>query len=266
MAQRKAKAKPETALAKLDTLADYRIANLGGVDIGEIIEANTGGEEFDLANLIQVTIPAGGGTTFEIDNPVTGIESTRELEGVLVYWNDRRSYWSRDLDDIGEDEDKFPDCFSANANEGVGNPGGDCRTCQFAQWDSAPGGGQACKSQRLFFFVRPADVLPMIVRAAPTSIQPSKKYLFGLAAELIPYWQIATKITLETQGSGQIKYSTLNFEAGSKLSDGDLSVLNQYRDGMLPTLESSKVNPPARRGSEDTAPVDEGELADLTSD
>lgn len=254
--------KQETAVAKLDTLAEYRIANLGDTNISEIIEANTGGEGFDLSNLITVTIPAGGATTFEIENPVTGIESARELEGVLIYWNDRRSYWQRDLDDLGEDEDKFPDCFSADAKTGVGNPGGDCRTCPFAQWDSAPGGGQACKSQRLFFFIRKGDVLPMIVRAAPTSIQPSKKYLFGLAAELIPYWKISTKITLESQGSGQIKYSTLNFEAGSKLSDGDLAVLTQYRNDMLPTLEASKVNPPPRREAA-SEPVDEGDLAEL---
>lgn len=254
-----------TAVAKLDALAEYKIANLGDVNLAEIIEANTGGEGFDLANLIQVTIPAGGGTTFEIVNPVTGIESVRELEGVIIFWNDRRSYWMKDLDELGEGDDKFPDCFSANAKEGVGNPGGDCRICQFAQWDSAPGGGQACKSQRLFFLIRPGDNLPIIVRAAPTSIAPSKKYLFGLAAELIPYWRIVTKLTLEPQGSGQIKYSTLNFEAGSKLSDEDLSLFEGYRDEILPTLKTSTVNPPPRREATEAEAnlVDEGELAEL---
>lgn len=257
--------KPETALA-LNELTDYRIATLAGKNVREIVEANTGGA-ISLQDLTQVTIPAGGSTTFDIANPLGDDTAEKEIEGVLVFWNDRRAYWSKDLDDADDDEGGMvPDCSSADGKTGVGSPGGDCSTCIFAAFGSARDGGnaQACKSQRLFFLLRPNGIMPLVIRAAPTSIQPSKKYLFGLAAEMVPYWAITTKITLEAQKNGAIKYSTLNFEAGSILTGDDAAMVDAYRNDLLPALEASMVNAPARAvGQDASAPVNEGDLAEI---
>jgi hypothetical protein len=260
-----AKAKT-TEVATLDALSDFRIATLGDANVREIVEANTGGA-ITLSDLTQVTIPSGGATSFEIDNPIGDDESEKEIEGVLIYWNDRRSYWMRDLDDLDEGDDRSPDCFSANAVEGMGSPGGDCRTCPLAAWGSQKGGnGQACKAQRLFFFLRSGSIMPIVLRGAPTSIAPSKKYLFGLASEMVPYWGITTKISLDKQGSGAIKYATLHFSAGTRLTGNDLALVERYRNDLLPALEASTVNPPARVNSEGNDAVNEEDLADLSAD
>ena len=267
MAQRskKSEAKIETSLA-LKELTDYRIATIEGKNVREIVEANTGGA-ITLQDLTQVTIPAGGSTTFDIANPIGNDEAEKEIEGVLIFWNDRRAYWSVDLDDIDADEGgQVPDCSSADGKTGVGSPGGDCSTCVFAAFGSSRDGGnaQACKSQRLFFLLRPKGIMPLVIRAAPTSIAPSKKYLFGLAAEMVPYWAITTKITLEAQKNGAIKYSTLNFEAGSILTGDDAAMVNAYRNDLLPALEASTINAPARASfSGDSVPVDEGDLVEI---
>ena len=108
--------------------------------------------------------------------------------------------------------------------------------------------------------------MPMVIRGAPTSIAPSKKYLFGLASQMVPYWEITTKITLEAQKNGAIKYSTLVFNAGSVLTGDDKAMVERYRNDLLPALEASTVNPPARGNRVGSEPVDEGDLADLSSD
>jgi hypothetical protein len=258
-----AKKKESTEVATLDTMSEFRIATLGDQNVREIVEANTGGA-ITLGDLTQVTIPSGGSTTFEIANPLGEDEDAKEIEGVLIFWNDRRSYWMRDLDDLDDDDDRSPDCFSANAVEGVGAPGGDCRTCPLAAWGSAKdGGGQACKAQRLFFFLRPGSIMPIVLRGAPTSIAPSKRYLFGLASEMIPYWGITTKISLEKQGSGAIKYATLSFAAGTPITGDDLALVERYRNDLLPALEASTVNPPARGANGGDEVVDQEDLAEL---
>lgn len=258
------KKEAESTAVELTSLSEFRIAGLDGANVKEIVEANTGGA-ITLGDLTQVVIPSGGSTSFEISNPIGEDESEKSIEGVLIYWNDRRSYWMRDLDDLDEDEDRSPDCFSANAIEGVGAPGGDCRTCPLAAWGSAKSGnGQACKSQRLFFFLRPGSIMPIVLRGAPTSIAPSKKYLFGLASEMVPYWGIKTTISLDKQGSGAIKYATLNFKAGTRLTGADMALVESYRNDMLPALEASTINPPARGSSEaGNETVNEEELAEL---
>lgn len=247
----------------LATLSDYRIAGLGGQNVQQIVEANTGGA-ITLGDLTQIVIPSGGSTTFEVVNPIGEDTEEKEIEGVLIYWNDRRSYWMRGLDDAEEGETNSPDCFSANGKEGIGSPGGDCRTCPLAAWGSAPGSnGQACKSQRLFFLLRKGSIMPVIMRGAPTSISPSKKYLFGLASEMVPYWGITTKISLKKQGSGAIKYSTLEFNAGTRLSGEDLALVESYRNDLLPALEASTVNPPARGNGAGGDVVDQDNLTEL---
>lgn len=264
-AKKNDEAKPEetTALA-LNVLTDYRIATLAGKNVREIVEANTGGA-ISLQDLTQVTIPAGGSTTFDIANPIGEDESAKGIEGVLIFWNDRRSYWKTGFDEAA-DEITPPDCSSADGKTGVGDPGGDCSTCMFATFGTARDGGnaQACKSQRLFFLLRPNSIMPLVIRAAPTSITPSKKYLFGLAAEMVPYWAITTKITLEAQKNGAIKYSTLQFEAGSMLTGDDAAMVNAYRDDLLPALQASMVNAPARADlSASSDPIDEGDLQEM---
>jgi len=253
----------KTTAVELAALSEFKIATLGGQNVREIVEANTGGA-ITLGDLTQVTIPSGGSTTFEIANPIGEDEDVKSIEGVLIYWNDRRSYWQRDLDDLVEDEDRSPDCFSANAVEGVGSPGGDCRTCPLAAWGSAKdGGGQACKAQRLFFLLRPGSIMPIVLRGAPTSIAPSKKYLFGLASEMTPYWGITTKISLVKQGTGAIKYATLDFAAGTPLHGGDLALIESYRNDLLPALEASTINPPARSVVSNGDEVDQENLTEL---
>tara|TARA_R100001086_G_scaffold75323_2_gene36404 strand:+ start:836 stop:1576 length:741 start_codon:yes stop_codon:yes gene_type:complete len=229
---------------ELEIIKDFQIAKMmnNGSSITQVIRENTGGE-ISMQDLTMVTIPAGGATAFEIENNLGESELAREIRGVIVHWNERRAYWKTRMEDHMEGDDKSPDCSSADGKTGSGDPGGSCLKCPMAQFGSAINGkAQACNAQRMLYILRPNSIMPIMLRAAPTSIAPSKKYLFGLAADLIPYWAVETVITLERVGNNPA-YSKLKFAIGSRLNDADREQIASYRSELEPALRKTMVNP-----------------------
>ena len=58
--------------------------------------------------------------------------------------------------DTGAGDDYEVLCESLDGNTGIGTPGGNCNTCEFAQWQDNPDGGRAfppdCGERTLFVF------------------------------------------------------------------------------------------------------------------
>ena len=69
-----------------------------GDKIQVVLEANLGGDKINQFDLDKVTVPAGGGISWEVPG-LMGPESTPEIEGVIVGWKPVRSLYLTDFKD-----------------------------------------------------------------------------------------------------------------------------------------------------------------------
>ena len=139
-----------------------------------IIRENLGNDRITDRDLDRITVPLGGGVTWTVPT-LEGEDTAKSLEGIIVHWTSPRAYWATGMEVGGNTP---PDCSSPGGEIGYGDPGGDCYTCPLNQWGSADGGsGKACKEKRMLFLLRATDLLPIVIQAPSTSIQPVKPYI-----------------------------------------------------------------------------------------
>lgn len=199
-------AKNDNALVRIEERYPA-LASEGAVQ--KALAANLGGEEMSIFDLDRIKVPSGGGVAWEIPTPDGDTTVSKTVEGIIVFTKMGRSYWSKGLDDGGGSTP--PDCSSPDGVHGFGNPGGICKTCRFAQFDTAKGGegkGQACKQQRFLFILREGTHLPTVMVVPPTSLKNMKKYLFQTANRGKFYYAVVTKFELaRVKSSGGIDYA-----------------------------------------------------------
>lgn len=234
-------AEPSTAVTEQKanlpaTLAEYRIATVAPQKLVALIEANIAGgiSAFDLT---RIKVPAGGGITWMVPSLDGPEESARSIDGVIVAWSDQRAYWREAFSGAGAP----PDCASRDSKVGVGDPGGVCHKCAFAQFNSAPpkpgktepGRGQACKQMRLLFVIRPNDMLPIVIAVPPTSIKGMRDYFIKLAGAGIPYYQAITRLRLaQDKNADGIQYSLVEPRMAAALSDDEAARIKMFSDSL----------------------------------
>lgn len=191
-------------------------AQEGEGSVAEILEDNFGDEGFSVADLDRLTVPAGGGTTWEIPDE----DPSRVVEGVIVHKQPTRSFWFKKRGQDGED-DGPPDCYSNDGKVGIGvfgagsadNVDGACSGCPmnvFGSSTSGSGAGKACKEQMQLFILQEGSVLPIQVSLPPTSLRGFKKYMTRLAAKGKSYMTVVTGLSLSVEKGGGQTYSVVN--------------------------------------------------------
>jgi len=244
------------ALPKESALGDYALAQFGDSgEIAEIMRENLGGGALQRFDLDQIKVPAGESTTFEIPS-IEGIESVKQVDGVIIHWMTARNYWRIGYDD--SEGSTPPDCSSDDGVTGVGDPGGACQECPLAQMGSGDEGkGSACTENRVLFLLRPGHLIPSVVKVPTMSIGPNKKYMLGLAARAISYHKATTSITCHTEkNNAGKKYAELDFTLGAKLNGADLEMLSSYRADFLKVIETMKASALARGENASFGPAD----------
>jgi hypothetical protein len=225
--------KQETALAKVD---NYLALQADGGDVAEILKGNLGGTTLTPFDLDRVTVPTGGGQTWEITDLDEGSVAVKALTGIILHAAPARSYWATGLDEGGAPQP--PDCISYDLVRGIGNPGGDCGTCQFNEWNSDPKGarGKACGERRFLFMLRPDSYLPLVVQVPPSSIKAVNQYFLRLAGKGTPYHAVVTSLGLEktTQAGGGLAYSRVVPSLAGRLSPQDMAKVKSIADALKP--------------------------------
>ncbi len=212
-------------------------------DLVEIMNENMGEDGIDPSDLTQVRVPTGGATNWTIAT-LDGDASERAVEGVIVAWKTIRAYWKSPYGSGGTNAP--PDCKSDDGRIGAGDPGGECKSCPYAQFgseirpDNAPARGQACKLRRLLFVLREGHPFPVVVVAPATSVKELKSYFFALSSEKrLRFWQAVTRLTLVSdKNADNIKYSKIVPEFIGPVPPADISALDNYRRAFLPVVES----------------------------
>jgi hypothetical protein len=213
----------EVAVKAKYEVADFAIFQDSSFSIKELIEDNLGGEEFKPEDLTKISVPSGGGLTFEFPDGST----SNQIEAIIVKVEPIRLYWK---EAYGTGEVGPPDCRSIDMVNGIGEPGGSCAICPLNEFGTAAGNAKACKEKRNIFILTPESLLPYNLSAPVQSIKNYKKYLQHLTRKAINIKSLVTIIGLEKDKSNQgIAYSRLTFAEGPKLNEDQVKFVTDYR-------------------------------------
>ena len=190
-----------------------------------------------------------------------GLESSKELRGVIVAVRKPRTYWETSIDD-GEDSSP-PNCSSDDGVLGFGdygvgsdlNPSGQCKNCPMDQWgsgltiedkakrkDGGRRGPKACREQRQLFMLLPGSMLPTSVTLPPSSIRPVRQYLMRLVNAQQMYYTVETVLTLEAKNEGGRRWSVVDAKRGDSLSPDQVSAVRSYSESIKGALDSSRFD------------------------
>lgn len=215
---------------------------VGSEESKAVMAANLGGglvTEFDLA---RIRVPAGGGLSFNVAT-LDGDKDLREVDCILLYHQDVRAFWKMGLEESGGGSP--PDCKSADAMVGVGDPGGNCRTCPNAQFGSDPKGkrGQACKQRKVLYCLTPGEMLPHALFVPPASLKHMKQYLLRLTSKNLMFCDVITRFTLKKlPNSGGIVYSEINVNMVRPLAMDEALAARRLADELKPRLAAMQVD------------------------
>lgn len=231
------------------------------VDLAQVQEAMAylDGEEFSVFDFPEVSVPSGGSTTWTVPTS-DGEAETKTLDCILLDIQRVRQYYPGEF----TGESVPPQCASPDGKTGIGDPGGECATCPFAQWGSASNNSQACSERRHVLLLMPGSVLPYFLNVPPSSIKALKRYTLQLAGQGKPFFIVRTKIALEkTKNATGIDYSQCIFTAGETLGDAERASVAAMREAMQGILAQASFRPAQAAA---TPPPPGVNVADFTTD
>ena len=193
-------------------LADAMSAELGGMDIS-----------FD-----RVTIPAAGGTAFELPGELPGeTDMAKEFTGVILFHHPMFTYY-RERFSGGSNP---PDCGSYDGVTGSGNPGGSCAHCPLNQFGSGENGGKACKNKRRIYILREGELIPILLTLPTGSMKEFAVYIKRLLAKGRKSSAVVTRFSLKkVSNAGGIAYSQAQFAVDRPLTDDEMPFVQSMAD------------------------------------
>ena len=168
----------------------------------------------------RVTIPAAGGTMFEVPGELPGdTEAVKEFTGVILYHHPLYAYY-RTRFNGGNNP---PDCGSYDGNTGIGDPGGSCAKCPLNQFGSGDNGGKACKNKRRVYVLRPGELIPVLLTLPAGSMREFGVYIKRLLAKGKKSNGVVTRFSLQrAQNANGIAYSMAKFAVDRVLSADEM--------------------------------------------
>ena len=185
-------------------LAEAMASELSGMDVS-----------FD-----RVTIPAAGGTAFELPGELPGeTEAAKEFTGVILYHHPMFTYYRERF----TGGNNAPDCGSYDGVTGTGNPGGSCAHCPLNQFGSGENGGKACKNKRRIYILREGELIPILLTLPSGSMRDFSVYVKRLLAKGKKSSSVVTKFSLQkaTNANG-IVYSKAQFAVDRALTPEEI--------------------------------------------
>jgi hypothetical protein len=199
---------------------------------------------FSILNFPRIQMPSGGSLAFRVQT-LAGEQPEKELEGILTAFRSARLFWRGNF----SGGHKPPDCTSKDGLVGIGDPGGRCADCHYAQFGTAvlpngnPGAGQACKDIRQLLLLRPGEILPHLLSVPPTSLKAFTQYNMQLLSAQIPYWATITRLTLEkANNEGGIAYARLVLSLSRRLGEKEVRALKPYHQKMKELLTPAMID------------------------
>lgn len=202
----------------------------------EAIEANF--EDAEDVQFERVKMPSGGGLTFEMLGENGEPAAVADITGIIVGKYKINTRWG----ELGG-ESQAPLCVALDAKHGIGDPGGDCRTCPLNQWGSGKDGrGKECKNCYRCYVLPLDKALPKLLTMPPTSMANFKAYLNFLSDQKKPYYAVLTRAKLEkTANKGGITYSRVTLGRVGDIPREHVPAVLDYMKRMGPFMSAKKV-------------------------
>ena len=171
----------------------------------------------------RVTIPAAGGTAFELPGELPGeTEAAKEFSGVILYHHPLFTYYRERF----TGGNSAPDCGSYDGVTGVGNPGGVCAQCPLNQFGSGENGGKACKNKRRIFILREGEIIPLVLTLPTGSMKEFGIYIKRLLGKGRKSCSVLTRFSLKKAvNAGGIAYSQAQFAVDRPLTETELPLI-----------------------------------------
>jgi len=221
-------------------LENYKICEMKPDDLTALLKENLGGGKLQLHNLDEIKFPSQTSTTWDIPDITQkdGFRSIKDLTCVIILWNDIRRYWETEY---GAGDPSAPDCRSDDLETGVGDPGGECKSCEFSEWGSdTKGPGERCKQSRELLLALPDKLLPVRLSIGPGSLKNIRQYFMQLVTSGIPYWKALTSFTLKTEKSTKdIKYPQCNVQLIEQIPEEYLASIDSFRNAVTGNVDQS---------------------------
>jgi len=138
--------------------------------------------------------------------------------------------------------------------EGYGDPGGDCSSCPYAQFDSGKNGGQACRQQKQVFVLMGESMLPALVSLPPTSLRPYRDFMLRLGSARILYRHVEVTIGLE-KVDGDQPYSRATIKLSDRLDADQAARVDDYSRMIADIVRAAPIE--ASQGREPEPPQEE---------
>lgn len=224
-------------ITTLEALNDFAFIDEHALDV---VRENLGGQQMSPSDFDRIKFPAGGAQSWEVSGLDGDTESVKSIDGIVLMYKTNRSFWRDEFTGAGAP----PDCQSKDLITGQGNPGGNCATCPYAQWNSDPKGGegQACKISGTLFVMKPGEILPVIVPVPVASVKIVKKFMLGLSSKNIKFSNAVIGLGLSpAQNKKGIKYSEIKPRLISVLPDGAKTQIDAYIDAFRASMNAVTV-------------------------
>ena len=193
-------------------LADAMNSELGGMDV-----------TFD-----RVTIPAAGGTAFELPGELPGeTDAAKEFTAVILYHHPLFTYYRERF----SGGNAAPDCGSYDGITGIGEPGGPCDHCPLNQFGSGENGGKACKNKRRVYILREGELIPLLLTLPTGSMKEFAVYIKRLLAKGKKSSAVVTRFSLKkVQNASGIAYSQAQFAVDRALTDAEMPYITEMAE------------------------------------
>lgn len=193
----------------------------------------------------KIRVPSGGGLTFEVADENGEVVPVQEIRGIIIDHFPFKAWWAKSFEEKTEDDDKRPDCFSADGITGKGCPAKGipenqkCKDCPKGAWgsDRRGRGGKDCSDKIRVHILREGEVFPVFIDLPASSHINLKEYIKRLTNRLKHYYGVVTSIKLEKdKTSDGIVYSKVTFSRAADLTPAEKVAMKQYIDSMMDTI------------------------------
>lgn len=208
-----------------------------------VIQENLSG--FGKLRFDKIRMPAGGGLTFEVADESGNLVPVQEIRGVIIGHFPFKAWWEKSFEEKTDDDDKRPDCYSADGITGTGCPekgiptGQKCTSCPKGAWgsDRRGGRGKDCNDKIRIYILREGEVFPVFIDLPATSHANLKDYIKRLTNRLKHYYGVVTSIKLEKdKNAAGTVFSKATFSKAADLTPAERLAVKQYIDSMKDTI------------------------------
>lgn len=171
----------------------------------------------------RIRMPSGDTTVFQIpsedpDEP----ELAKEFSAVILYHHPIRAYFKTKYTGATTP----PDCGSLNAQEGHGNPGGNCEACIYNAFGTGENNSKACKERRRLYLLREGELFPVMLSLPTGSLKEFSRYVMRCLSKGHKTSAIVTRISLaRATNKGGIAYAKAVFRTERALTGEELPLV-----------------------------------------